>query len=243
MYASPRAAEKTVAMWFYRWLISAIYAKAAKGDFRYRKSLAQAIPNLDRLLADPASTLAAGNIAIGPQRRRAAAMVTGPVMAAVFWVVIAVAVAIIWKLLFPGAEPSGGVLFLTVLAAAVVLSVLYTRRRYRGGRCVLTKDGVELTAARDTVFCPWALFHASGRPMFVFERGSQFFVRWLALPVRPAAVPHVEARREGVFLFAQGIEVHTRQFRFRSANEAEFRAWYEVGAQDLAAPWRIWAGR
>jgi hypothetical protein len=223
-------------MWLYWWLFRAIYVSTVgRFDLRHRKPLAQAVPNLDHLLSDPAGALAAGSIAIGPQRRPAAAAVTGLFMTVVFWFAIAVAVAVVWKCLFPDAKPNGGAILLTTLAVAVVLSARYARRRYRGGQCVLTTDGVELTAASDTVLCPWALFNAAGQPILLFERGSKDLVRWFILPVYPAAVPHVGARREGVFLFAQGIEVQTRQFRFRSANEAELRAWYEVRADELAA--------
>jgi hypothetical protein len=222
-------------MWLYRWLFDLLYVSTVERfDLRRRKSLAQAVPNLDRLLADPACTLAAGSIAIGPQRRRAAAVVTGLLMAGVFWVATGVAAAVVWKGFFPGAKPKGGAIFLTTVVVSVVLSRWYARQRFRGGQCLLTRDGVQLTAAGDTVFCPWALFNAAGQAILFPEKGSQDFTRCFILPVWPAAVPHVTARREGVFLFAQGIDVHTRQFRFRSANEAELRAWYEVGAGELA---------
>jgi hypothetical protein len=221
-------------VWLYRWLIHVLYVSTVeKLDARRRKSLAQAVPNLAALVSDPPRALAAGDIAIGPQRRSAAVAVTGSLMAIVFWLLIALAVGVVKNGFFPDAAPDPRVLVPATLAAAIVLSMSYTRRRYRGGRCVLTRDGALLTFAGDTVFCPWALFNAAGRTILFFERGSRQFVRRFFVPVCPAAVPYVEARREDIFLFAQGIEVNTPQFRFRSANEAELRAWYEVTADEI----------
>ena len=65
-------------MWLYRWILDVLYRSAVEPfDARRRKSLAQAIPDLAGLVSDPPRALAAGDIAIGPQRRTAAARVTG----------------------------------------------------------------------------------------------------------------------------------------------------------------------
>ena len=218
-----------------------LYIAILRIDRWLQKPLRKAVPDLDRLLAQPAATLAKGEIVIGPARRYASAIVLGILMAGLWGFGLLAGLALIRLAVVHRVAPVPAGVFLGIIPVAVVASVVLTARRFRGGRCVLTTRGVEFRFAEDTVFCPWALFTAAGQPLVVADEASVILDKWserfahhFVLPVWPAAVPFVEARQEGTGSSARGMQVNTRQFRFRSANEAELRAWYAVGTAELA---------
>jgi hypothetical protein len=217
------------------WLLALLYEWiVVRVDSLLQKSLHRAIPDFDRLLADPAGRLAAGDIVIGPERRYASAVLFALVMSFLLLVLAVGAFLVVILVFMPGAALPPGAAWLGAFGLSILVSVAYTVWRFRGGRCVLSRDGVRFWFGNTAVVCPWALFSATGRPVLSLDDRSGRFVRRFVLPVWPAAVPYVEARRDGGLLIAQGIHVKTRQLTFLSANEAECRASYVVHAEELA---------
>jgi len=192
------------------------------------KTLRQAVPALDRLLANPRATLAEGDITIGPARRYATAIALGLLLSLVGW---AVGAPLFFAFIAParkGPLPAGQVALLWTLGLGLVLgSILLMLRVWRGGQVMLGVNGVEFRYRSTVVTCPWALFSVAGQP---FRPARTQFL----LPVLPAAVPFVEAQRHGSIL-GQGKEVNTRAVAFKSPHQATFRALYEVDALELGA--------
>jgi hypothetical protein len=205
----------------------------------FQQSLRQAIPDLDRLLAHPAETLGHGDITIESERNYLWPTLLTLLLVIPLWV--AGLVAITLRLPAPGLGPLA--LGLVGTAPLVIVTFLLLVRLFRGGPCVLSKDGVAFKLGRKTVCCPWTLFNTPGRPvpMIVVQRPpdvlavlplqSQRCVR-VALPLCPQAVSLVEARRDDAIV-PQGARAGTWQFQFRSAHEAELRG-FAVSADELA---------
>jgi hypothetical protein len=200
----------------------------------FQQSLQQAIPDLDRFLADPAETLARGDITIGPERNYLWPTLLTLLLVIPLWILAVV--TIIAGLPAPGL----GLLIWALVATAplVIASFLLLAKWFRGGPCVLSKTGVAFKLRRKTVFCPWALFDTPGRPvpltmtqrppdvLAVLPLQSQRCVSAL-LPISPKAVSLVEARKDDVVV-GQGTEASTWQFKFASAHEAEVRGFVVV---------------
>jgi hypothetical protein len=204
----------------------------------FQQSLQEAIPDLDRLLADPAEALEHGDITIGPEKNYLWPTLLTLLVVIPLW--IGTVVTTILRLPAPGL----GTLIWGLVATAplVIVSFFLLAKWFRGGPCVLSKTGAAFTLRRNTVFCPWALFDTPGRPvpMIMVQRPPDLLAVlplqsqrcvMAVLPVSPHAVPLAEARRDDVVV-AQGTEAGTWQFKFRSAHEAELRG-FVVAADEL----------
>jgi hypothetical protein len=204
------------------WLLIALINLIKWLDHQLQKPLFKVVPDLERLLRDPAGTLAEGPILIGSRKSYATATALGLFVAFVLG-----CGSVVWIIEKPAVKPPARVkalLGLSILGLPVA-SVLLMLRLLRGGTMTLTPDGVELAYRGTVVHCPWALFNALGQP---FLPGPRRFL----LPVAPPAVPFVEARRQDM-VFARGAHVQTPQLWFPSANEAELKALYEVHGKEL----------
>ncbi len=204
------------------WLLIALVNFIKWLDRQFQKPLFQVVPDLDRLLRDPAGTLAEGPIHIGPRKSYATATTLGLLVAFLLG-----CGSVVWIIQKPAVKPPPHVralLGLSILGLPLA-SILLMLRLLRGGAMTLTPDGVEMAYRGTVVHCPWALFNALGQP---FLPGP----RRVLLPVAPAAVPFVEARRQDM-VFARGALVKTPQLWFPSANEVELKALYEVHGKEL----------
>jgi hypothetical protein len=181
------------------------------------RSLRQFFPDLDELLLDPASYLKAGTVEIGPRRAYGLAALFG-----VFGVACLVACAIsgVWndERLLMGIG--------LLIGASVWLG---WSLRMRGHSLLLRPDGVEVRYHDTVVWCPWALFNASGSPVVPEGDNPQIAV---ILPVSPEAVPFVELRRNESPV-AHGALVKAPQFRLTAPDQIVLAGRYEVAASDL----------
>jgi hypothetical protein len=192
------------------------------------RPLRRAVPNLDHLLSDPAGTLAGGEITIRSHKR----YVSFVILALLFFAIgQAVVILLLTEMLGQPVTLRKRILIASVVVGVVIGSFLLAWRFTCGGRCILTVDGVSFRHRGIEVFCPWTLFNVDGQP--VIRTGSGGEQIEFALPVSADAVPLVEVRRHGQVV-AQGQAVKSRQFRFRSANEAVLKAIYQVKAAELA---------
>ena len=181
------------------------------------RSLTQALPDLDELLADPRAYLDAGPLAFGPRRMYRLAMffaVPGLLFLASCFVTEKA----------EGERVALGVGLLLGAGVWAGWSLLM-----RGHEIVLHSEGVEVVSADGTVWAPWALFHVEGRP-FVPESDSPR--AGLILPIDPAIVPHVVLLRGGVEI-ARGGAIRVRHWTFSAYDEVVLPGRYEIGALDL----------
>lgn len=203
------------------WLVVAFVNFIIWIDKQFQKPLYRVVPDLDRLLHNPAETLAAGPITIGPKKRYASAIALG-----LFLALILTCGSLFWIERIPGGVPPlARLLFILMILGLPLALILMMLRILRGGRLTLTADGVELLYRGLVVHCPWALFNAVGQP---FSPGY----RRIHVPVAPAAVPFVEVRRHDTVI-AQGLRVRTRQFWFDSAAGAVLKSLYEVKSKEI----------
>lgn len=204
------------------WLVIALLNFIKWLDRQFQKPLFKVVPDLDRLLREPTAVLADGPLVIGPRKSYVMATTMGLVVA-----FLLACGSVVWIIDKPAVKPPPHIralLGLCILGLPLA-SILLMLRLLRGGSMTLTTDGVELAYGGTVVRCPWALFNAVGQP---FLPGPRRFL----LPVAPAAVPFVEARRQDM-VFARGALVRTAQLWFPSANEAELKAIYEVDSREL----------
>jgi hypothetical protein len=191
------------------------------------KPLRKVVPNLEELSGEPGKALAGAEVHIGPSRRYASALVLGSLGAVAGWAA-SVPLLVALNPFGRGWPPWAGVAVLLAGGLGIWLaSVLLMLRLFRGGTAVLRADGVEFRYRKKVVWCPWALFDTPGAP---FRPGRDRVL----LPVAEEAVPFVEARRDEAVL-ARGVEVRTRQLRFKSAGQAVLKALYEVDVEELGA--------
>jgi len=200
-------------------------------DKQFLKSLEQAVPDLDRLLAEPARRLSEEPITIGPRKKYVATLLLGFALAIPNWMWILVLFASFRD------DKKGPLLerpdgpFLLALLLGVVLGVLVGTTLVawwilRGGQMMLTSEGVELRYRQSVVSCPWSLFLADGEPL---KRGAGDVL----LPVQPKAVPLVELYQRGN-LRAQGKAIKSRQLRFKGRDRALISGLYIVRTIELA---------
>jgi hypothetical protein len=186
------------------------------------RSILAAVPDLENLLLHPSRLRAGREVVIGPARRYGSVLVLSLFTAFITWF-LTVFIAVLF-----GPRPWGRHMGWFLLGSFLLLQVtlfLLIARILRGGQMVWSGRGIELRYRSQVVFCPWSVFHTPGQP-FSPGRGQ------VVLPVLPAAVPLVEARRHGQ-LMAEGIRVVTPQLWFRSPREMTLRAFYEVNTLEL----------
>jgi hypothetical protein len=176
------------------------------------------LPDLEDLLERPAPYLAGRPVTVGPRRMYGLAALFG----------VAGAAFLLSCVLGPlsGERLALGVGLLVGGSVWLGWSLLM-----RGHELVLRHDGVEVKYLDTTVWCPWALFNADGKPVVADSDSPRV---GLTLPVNPDAVPFVELRRNEAPV-AHGAEVKTRQWVFTAADEAVLPARYEVRADELGA--------
>ncbi len=195
-------------------------------DRRSLRPLNRVVTQLAELRVNPSAVLAEGEVTIGPYRRWGTGTALGLLMG--LGIVVLGLLLLLAAGVFPprgGGQPAHFFLiglFVIGTPAAAVIAML---RVLQGGRMVLRAGGVELQYHGTTVHCPWGLFAADGAP---FQPSKER----LLLPVAPAAVPLVEARRND-FVIAQGMAVRTKPLKFKAANLAELRAVYQVEILEL----------
>ncbi len=179
-------------------------------------SLRGFLPDLDDLLENPAEYLGVGPIVVGPRRMYGLASVfaaagVGMLLSYYYGKHDAERIALGVGLLFGSAIWFGWSLWT------------------RGHSLVLHKEGVEVKYHDLVVWCPWALFNASGEP-HVPEVDSPF--TGLILPVAADAVPFIELRR-GESVAAHGAQVKAPQFVLSGTDEVVLPGRYEVATKDL----------
>lgn len=181
------------------------------------RSLRQALPDLDDLLADPHAYLSEAPLAIGPRRfYRWAGLFALP------------GLALLLSCVLEG-KADGERIALGVGLLAGSLLWLGWSLWLRGHELVLCPDGIEVNHGDTSVWAPWALFRTQGRPFVVASDSPR---AGLLLPINPAVVPLVEWRRHGMVL-TTGSEVSGPQWRFTGLGEACLPARYEIEARDL----------
>ncbi len=180
------------------------------------RPLAGFLPDFDELLEHPDRYLAERPVRVGPRRMYGLAALFG-----------LAGIAFLLSCVFFGATGERlamGVGFLVGASVWLGWSLLM-----RGHELVLRPDGVEVNYLDTTVWCPWALFNADGKP---FAADSDSPRAGLVLPVNPDAVPFVELRRNEAPV-AHGAAIKARQWQFTAADEAVLPARYEVRADQL----------
>jgi hypothetical protein len=182
------------------------------------RPLAGFLPDLEDLLEQPALYLAERPVTVGPRRMYGLAALFG--------------VAGIAFLLSCVLGPLSGERLALGIGLLLGGSVwLGWSLMMRGHELVLRHDGVEVKYLDTTVWCPWALFNAGGKPVVADSDSPRV---GLTLPVNPDAVPFVELRRNEAPV-AHGAAVKSRQWLFTAADEAVLPARYEVRADELGA--------
>jgi hypothetical protein len=193
-------------------------------DRTSQKPLRKVVPDLDQLIADPAGTLAAGPITIGPATRQGTALFGGCLVALLVHCagMIGFLAYIDNHPIAPAAKPVvlWPIIELAILVAVPVGSYMLLRRFFRGGQLVLAMSGVRLVYRDSVVFCPWILFCVAGSARKLPGNSA-------ALPVAAAAVPEVTQHR-GEDTVAFGSAVNTRQIRFISDQEAVLTGLYQA---------------
>jgi hypothetical protein len=196
-------------------------------DKQAERPLLHVLPDLEYLLLDPKHVLTGREIVVGPARRISSGFFLGLFVGMIIWLAVVLGV---FLLVGPPPNPprqnDRGALLICLLPVLVFLAILVLLRARRGGRMVLGERGIAMHYWGTEVFCPWAVFNTRGQP---YSPGHGRVV----LPVAPESLGLVVARRDGNLL-AEGIMVDTPQLRFRSANEALARAFYEVNGAELA---------
>jgi hypothetical protein len=193
---------------------------AADLDGRTQKTLRDLVPDFRRLCADPALALAKEPVVIGPAKRYATRLLVGFLVGA----------------------PVGLLTFTVLVATVVPVSHLHTAMmpisfclafrlivcKMRGGKCILSLDGVAFHYHGIEVSCPWALFNVNGQPYALGEK------KGMLLPIQPAAIPYVvQGRQSQQAVTVSGTAVTSPQFRFRSGNQVNLASFYEVDLNEL----------
>jgi hypothetical protein len=191
-------------------------------DRLVRQPLGRAVPDLYHLLSDPRGKLARGAITIGPSRRYATAVFMAALASLLCsWILV---------IQVPAAAHRAAGRGIAALALAAVLGVallvfLLILWMSRGGCCVLDRDGVLFCHRQITVYCPWQLFNTPRQPFMPTQDR-------MILPVSSHTIHLAEARKDDR-VFAQGVEVRTRQFKFQSTAEAVLSELYEVNLLEV----------
>ena len=174
------------------------------------------LPDVDDLLENPTEYLALGPVVIGPRRMYG--------LAAVFAIP---GIAFLLAYYYGKHDPERIALGVGMLIGSSIWLgwSLWTR----GHALILHADGLEVKYHDTSVWCPWALFNASGTP-HVPEVDSPF--TGLILPVAPDAVPFIELRASESVL-AHGTQVKARQLILSGDDEIVLTGRYEVAAKDL----------
>jgi hypothetical protein len=192
-----------------------------------QKSLKRAIPDVDQLLRDPAGTLGVQDVLIGPWRRYGTAGALALLVTFLGWLVFALVESSVDRNLGVPHHQQGDrqILLIILLLPMPLASFALLLFFFRGGCLTLTRAGAELQFRGKTVFCPWAIFNATGHPF------SPSMTK-LHLPINPAGIPQVELRREGSPV-AQGKDVDAPQWQFQGNHSVILKAVYEVDAMKL----------
>ena len=125
----------------------------------------------------------------------------------------------------PGLAQAAGPLLLLIYLVLFVAIFRY----FRGGRCVLSAEGVELHYRGHAVTCPWSLFQTHGKPHLLPGKDV------LLIPIASVAVPHVaQYKTEDDEPHTRGLAVQTPHWKFQSAHQAVLKPVYEVNPEEFA---------
>lgn len=185
------------------------------------RDLAEVIPDLSELLADPAAYLSQKEVRIGKHKPPLIAFALALFLVLVFaFIVSQEGVAQVGAQRGSWVMAGGCLLFVGVLLywAWPVHCLL-----------VLNQAGVELQYRDITVWCPWAVFNEPGEAIIT---GTDDFYRSIVLPISLAAVPLIEQRREGRVV-ASGDQVAAKQFAFLAQGQAQLWSPYEANPQEI----------
>jgi hypothetical protein len=180
--------------------------------------LRRIVPEIDELLADPATLLTREPVCIGKLKVPVIMYVLGAL-------VIGLLGYAAWRAADPGDRRWWAIVF--ILPAFVFVLVYFSLPGRRS--MVLRKDGIEIEHGDTVVWCPWSLFAVDGRAI-VTDLTEMY--RTIVLPVSPAAVSLVELRRNGVAV-ARGQHIKAKQLHFLSDADVEMKSRYEVHPQEL----------
>jgi hypothetical protein len=202
------------------WMVLLVRSVLVWLDRQSERSILQVLPDLGSLLLDPHQELKGRAVVVGPARKIGRALFLGFLLGLFAWWAVAFVLLVVLK--GQGAAFSLVMVFMAVLPAAGMSLMV---RWVRGGEMILRENAVELKYRGTVVVCPWAVFRMAGQP---FSPAPDRIV----LPVVAAAVPLVQASRDGDVV-AEGMRVASQQLWFRSPGEAVLRALYEVNALEL----------
>lgn len=194
-----------------------------------RQPVTIAFRESDELRADPVAALRHGPIRIGPCPSAIPPLVVAGCLALVAMGAVLLALmnsSTPLDQMPPAMRVLAGCGALLVIVAVPALGYWLVRRSVRGGEAELRADGVEFVDQSESVFCPWALFRAEGRPN---RTGSR-----VTLPINPATLSAVEQRRDGSPT-AIGADARTRSVQFLGDERVELRDRYHVRLDDVAA--------
>jgi hypothetical protein len=211
-------------IFFYHFLVSL--------DKLWQKPLHRIVPDLEKLLADPADYLSYQEITIHPWRRWVRAFIWGlyfDIGAFVFCFVVGSV------LMNADIRPPRSVAYLLLIGFIALMIVgpfliVFIGTVLVGSRCILGRNGARFVRGSTEVVCPWSVFAAAGQPIVdpVSSRNR------MLLPIAPNAVGLVEART-GDTVVAKGLDVKTRQVRMRSSGELIIENLYQLNPHELGS--------
>jgi hypothetical protein len=180
--------------------------------------LAQVVPDIDHLLADPADHLKYQEVIFRAYRPWAS-------LIALSSVVLIGEIAIFHWFWRPAAPLEHQIFFVVLFIALPGGAVMLAMLVFRGNSCILSAEEVRFVKGSTEIHCPWELFGAPGQPNVVhFLHGNPR----LELPVVPGVVPFVEAKKHEKIIGRGFAFQPTGQFYFRFPNELIIESVYQV---------------
>jgi hypothetical protein len=206
-------------------------ANALKGlvdrvDGLFQKSLKRAIPNLEQLLENPRVALDFREVVISPTSKFFSATLAGIVFTSGEILCSAVIFLVFQRFLGIPSIPDGMRYF--VFAAIAVPTMVIVFRRFRGGYCILTQEGVNFMYRNKLVRCSWPVFNSIGESAYLSESDS------LLLPISPSSIDMIaEINSELGNSRCIGLKVRLPQWTTDSKRKATLKSLYVVNIKEL----------